>query len=836
MLGLGRVAGQTRPREPRRNLLPLLQMLMLLMSWATISQQGPRHLQEHEGPELLKNVHYEQQQRKKHRSTTARPPLPLLLRTDRAKQASARAAVFHWCCVETHWTEHGPRLVPCTAANWLKQMETAVPEAEQESKAGSNGPLQMKAGATCAKFCKGNSQESDCCTGRTGVWPMQGATARQASSDHRVPWTGSPECCPHTLAPWRARNLRAARFQHPRLGMRKAKPSRASPGSVQTEQADPTGAAAYCLHQHFNKAHNHNSPRLPMQSLCIDNSPNKAHNPKKQGMPGKRKSNSVPSGPKSGDCRRTKPAIQVLMLATVGARVSSAAAVTEDGLGLRPGKHHGKAHQGREPIYPTKNLKRAFNRACRRANQSLQEGTWYRNRWHTRATLNALRVQPPTALTIIPRVPRTARAQPRSTTRPEFRLRVFAWNAGGLSAAMTQELMAWCDTREATEKYDVIIISETHWRQVDDYRSGQWLCIHSTGHKEGSEPDRYAGILCMLSCKCFAEPRVKEHVQGRLLQVTATHHRSQMPVCVVGLYQHVWRPHLSAAQNRSLRSHIWHSLQALITATPARHQLIIAGDFNATLTPMHPHVGPSVPKPATHANHDRDLQTLLKECDLCAVNTWHSRPHHTFTSPSVRSQLDYVLLRTPSANRQAKQAAPMHSFPVGAYRQTNHHPVQAVIQMLPMAYRASKPQADFRFEAAALQSAVSQNSEAAQALQQAVATRLSALPPGAALCTEHDTVNTILLEETCRAFPPAQRADHRVSANQGYRASAGGTWQLHHQLRRSGMPSLRNIWARWRLYAQFMRASAMLRRQSKDLKRQFLEDQMRQAETTATSS
>ena len=741
-------------------------MLMLLMLWATVSLQGLRRLQEHNGPELPRNVQYEQQPRRKHRSTTARPPHPLFLRTDRARQVSARAAVFHWCCVETHWTEHEPRLVPCTAANWLKQTETAVPKAGRESTAGSNGPLPLKAGATCVKFCKGSSQENDCCNGRTGVWPMQGATARQARGDHRVLWMGSPECCLSTLAPWRARNLRAARFQHPSLCLRTAKPcSRrppASPGSVQTEQADPTGATAYCPPHNLHKAHNHSSPRLPMQSLCIDNPPNKAHNPTKQGMPGKHKSNSVPSGPKSGDCRHTKPAIQVLMLATVGARVSSAAAVTEDGLGPRPGKHHGTAHQGREPIYPTRHMKRAFNRACRRANQSIQEGTWYRNRWHTRATLNALRVQPPTALTAVPRVPRTARAQPRRATRPEFRFRVFAWNAGGLSAAMTQELMAWCDTREATEKYDVIIISETHWRQVDDYRSGQWLCIHSTGHKEGAEPDRYAGILCMLSCKCFAEPRVKEHVQGRLLQVTATHHRSKLPVCIVGLYQHVWRPHLSPAQNRSLRSHIWHSLQALITATPARHQLIIAGDFNATLTPMHPHVGPSVPKPATHANHDKDLQTLLKECDLCAVNTWHSRPHHTFTSPSVRSQLDYVLLRTQSANHQAKQAAPMHSFPVGAYRQTNHHPVQAVIQMLPMAYRASRPQADFRFEAAALQSAVSQHSAAAQGLQQAVETRLSALPPGAALCTEHDIVNTILLEETCRAFPPAQRADHRV--------------------------------------------------------------------------
>ncbi|OLP99129.1 Copia protein [Symbiodinium microadriaticum] len=188
--------------------------------------------------------------------------------------------------------------------------------------------------------------------------------------------------------------------------------------------------------------------------------------------------------------------------------------------------------------------------------------------------------------------------------------------------------------------------------------------------------------------------------------------------------------------------------------------------------------------------------------------------------PSIRMDSDFV--------RGSITAQRIKDSPCTA---STHY--QAVVQMLPMAYRASQPQAEFRFEAAALQSAVSQHSDAAQALQQAVETRLSALPPGAALCTEHDTVNAILLDETCRAFPPAQRADHRVSAHQGYRASARGTWQLHHQLRRSGLPSLRNLWEKWRLYVQFMRASAMLRRQSKDLKRQFLEDQMRQAEAAA---
>ena len=208
---------------------------------------------------------------------------------------------------------------------------------------------------------------------------------------------------------------------------------------------------------------------------------------------------------------------------------------------------------------------------------------------------------------------------------------------------------------------------------------------------------------------------------------------------------------------------------------------------------------------------------------------------HTFTSPSIKSQLDYVLLRTSTATHGAKLAKPLHQFPVGAYRQTNHHPVQATIRMLPMAYRAPTAQAGHKhhFAVTALQSAVTQHSASAQALLQAVEERLLALPQAQALSTEHDLVNTILLEETCRAFPPTPREDHRVSAQTEYRASARGTWQLHRQLQRSGMPSLRNIWSRWRTFAQFMRASTMLRRQSRDLKKQFLEDQMRQAELAA---
>ncbi|CAE7773374.1 LINE-1 retrotransposable element ORF2 protein [Symbiodinium microadriaticum] len=50
------------------------------------------------------------------------------------------------------------------------------------------------------------------------------------------------------------------------------------------------------------------------------------------------------------------------------------------------------------------------------------------------------------------------------------------WNAGGLSSAVYQELIAWLDEQH---KYQVILLQETHWPQSSDFTSGNWLCIHS---------------------------------------------------------------------------------------------------------------------------------------------------------------------------------------------------------------------------------------------------------------------------------------------------------------------------------------------------------------------
>ncbi|CAE7861503.1 hsp-3, partial [Symbiodinium necroappetens] len=342
---------------------------------------------------------------------------------------------------------------------------------------------------------------------------------------------------------------------------------------------------------------------------------------------------------------------------------------------------------------------------------------------------------------------------------------------------------------------------------------------------------RNTGILFLLRRKIFRDPRFLEVSPGRLALVQATHRATQLPVSIVGLYQHVWRTHLTSSRNRELRQTIWTQLEAAILRVPSRHALLICSDFNSTLTAEPPLVGSAVPKGSS--NTDDGLQALLYKHSLCALNTWHCKPNSTYHSSTGKTQIDYVIARNADTGRLARTAYPDHSFPIGGDKLSGHYPIRVHYPMRPFSQRRARLAPSPAYDAQALCTAVRSRAPLAQELQQRIGLRLQDID-ASVLSTAHQHVNRILLEETCALFPAQAAPDNRISAQPAFRTNARAVWSLYRDLKHSGVCTFRNILAKWRLATQFARASKALRRDSRQLKRQFYLAQVEAAELAAS--
>ena len=199
--------------------------------------------------------------------------------------------------------------------------------------------------------------------------------------------------------------------------------------------------------------------------------------------------------------------------------------------------------------------------------------------------------------------------------------------------------------------------------------------------------ERYAGLLVLLSKKYFQDPAVHEVLPGRLLHVRAMHRHTRARLNVVALYQHVWRNQLTTHHNRELRGHVWSALASTLGRLPSRNYLWLCGDFNSCLATRAPGVGPATLQPPQHAA-DPHLDRLVEQFQLCALNTWHAKPAHTYYGHTGKTQIDYVITRRATAGGICREAAPVHSFPVARWRQSGHLPVQACMALLPVHWRA----------------------------------------------------------------------------------------------------------------------------------------------------
>ena len=101
-----------------------------------------------------------------------------------------------------------------------------------------------------------------------------------------------------------------------------------------------------------------------------------------------------------------------------------------------------------------------------------------------------------------------------------FTLQCLSWNAGGLSSDVFQEFVAWV---EAQGRFHALIVQETHWKDSSEFLSGNWMCVHNAAASADQSPDRFAGVLVMLSRAHFKDPAVHAVVDGRLRATSLLH-------------------------------------------------------------------------------------------------------------------------------------------------------------------------------------------------------------------------------------------------------------------------------------------------------------------------
>ena len=354
--------------------------------------------------------------------------------------------------------------------------------------------------------------------------------------------------------------------------------------------------------------------------------------------------------------------------------------------------------------------KRSFKAACRRAVDA-QQPVSYRGQQLTPVQVRRSGNCPP-------------RHSGRSTGRPPRQraglanrdLRILSWNAGHLGQQQWAEIKSWLQT-EARQVCDILVLQETHWQASAEFSTAGWYCISSASEYVPTEEDKTLGgsaqpvptapagawpnkprpkrknlrgskgpsttkadgVMVLLSPEVPTHTvRWKEHVQGRVLETRFDWHGARTTVMAV--YQHVWSPAKTVQANKQDRAAVLKSLARSVKRVPARDTLVIAGDFNSSVSPIPRLVGPRTLPPQEARPDEPEFTNFVRTHHLAVLNTWQVSSPHTFVQGDSRTQIDFLLTKVSSSGGSAKQAAPLADFPLGSWKTGGHLPLLATIK------------------------------------------------------------------------------------------------------------------------------------------------------------
>ena len=205
--------------------------------------------------------------------------------------------------------------------------------------------------------------------------------------------------------------------------------------------------------------------------------------------------------------------------------------------------------------------KRSLKRAYRRL--ALHGFAMYRGQ----LMLSSLTSSPPTK-------PAVVSGSMTSTKRSRKRFTVFCWNAMALNTSTYAEMIQWV----ALQRFDVAFIQSTHWSISEPWSSYVYSIIPSPElSKDGG------GLLIVVRtgfCTMDALSYQDLH-HGRLLHVRC--HLKDHCIDLVNLYQFPVGPTAHRPHPLKARHELWTKLTSLLRRIPARHTLVIGGDFNTTI-------------------------------------------------------------------------------------------------------------------------------------------------------------------------------------------------------------------------------------------------------------
>ena len=248
----------------------------------------------------------------------------------------------------------------------------------------------------------------------------------------------------------------------------------------------------------------------------------------------------------------------------------------------------------------------------------------------------------------------------------QARVRVFSWNAPGLSAEANAELEHFLQT----SNYAIALVQETHWSTSGEWKRGDWTFIHSA-----SQRPRQDGVMVAIRTSMLTSEEVlwQEIHPGRLLRVRAVLDQQQWDI--FSLYQHAMSAGSASDKDKLLskRNTVWKKLDKAIHGTPYRSMILLGGDFNTSLAPHPPNVGHGILQGSTAADLEQE-RLLLNEffCRhrLSVLNSW-GRQQATYERPTGNTQIDFLVVRQQVADSSAKQAGPVDSG-LAAWRRAGH--------------------------------------------------------------------------------------------------------------------------------------------------------------------